>query len=209
MHYVSCDLYENYWNNFFSGCPSLCHRCLKQEAKFKAGEIESISQYCPLDLFSGDLNRMKRAILDLYENPHNRFKIFKNGQMMYTDKIGNHAEVDQELSQFFNLSSSLKNQFHENHESHNNIGKGTNYLASILCNVLLNQTALDRELLNLVPEKKLRSKFCNSNANPLPHDCILSILLALQKYSGGIDDTKAEALSHKLMGEVKSPEEVS
>ena len=196
MNYVSCDLYENYWNNFFSGCPSLCHRCLKQEAKFKAGEIESISQYCPLDLFSGDLNRMKRAILDLYENPHNRFKIFKNGQMMYTDKIGNHAEVDQELSHFFNLPLN---------ESH---GTGTNFLASILCNVLLNQTTLNRDLLNLVPEKKKRSKFCNDNANPLPNNCILSILLALQKYSGGIDDTKAEALSHKLMGEVKSPEEV-
>ena len=56
------------------GYPKLCTRCLKQEAKLQEGDIDCISKYCPLDLFSGDLGRMKRALFDLYESPHNRFK---------------------------------------------------------------------------------------------------------------------------------------
>ena len=173
----------------------MCHRCLKQEAKFKSGEIETISQYCPLDLFSGDSNRMKRAILDLYENPHNRFKIFKNGQMMYTEKIGNQADVDQQLSQFFDLPQNKPD------------GTGINLLASILCASVLGQSTLNSELVSMVPEKR-RSKICNSKANALSKDCILSTLLTLQKSCGDVDDTKAEALSHKLLGEAKSTEEL-
>ena len=74
----------------------LCHRCLKQYAKLYKGEIQSISRYCPLDLFSGDLMRMKNAIFDLFEKPHNRFKIFKNGRMLYTERTGTAESVQRE-----------------------------------------------------------------------------------------------------------------
>ena len=150
---------------------------------------------------------MKRAILDLYENPHNRFKIFKNGQMMYTEKIGNQADVDQHLRHFFN------DYFDDSNNADNVItdelpnGNGINFLASMLCSALLNRSDLSPELLSLVPEKK-RSQFCNTKSSPLPKGCILNGLLNLQKISGEINDTKAEAISHKLLGDVKSSDEL-
>ena len=104
---------------FQIGYPKLCTRCLKQEAKLQEGDIDCISKYCPLDLFSGDLGRMKRALFDLYESPHNRFKVFKNGQLIYTEKIGEKDELEETLSQFFERQ------------------EGINTLASVLCSTLL------------------------------------------------------------------------
>ena len=144
---------------------------------------------------------MKRAILDLYENPHNRFKIFKNGQMMYTEKIGNQADVDQQLRHFFNDYDD------DNTNDELPDGNGINFLASMLCSALLNNTHLSPELLSLAPEKK-RSQFCNVKSSPLPKGCILNGLLGLQKISGEINDIKAEAISHKLLGDVKSSDEL-
>ena len=86
---------------FNPGTSTLCPRCLKQEAKLNEGNIDCISKYCPLDLFSGDLARMKRAIFDLFESPHNRFKIFKDGELVYTEKIGHQEEVDGILNDYF------------------------------------------------------------------------------------------------------------
>ena len=86
---------------FNPGTSTLCPRCLKQEAKLNEGNIDCISKYCPLDLFSGDLARMKRAIFDLFESPHNRFKIFKDGELVYTEKIGHQEEVDGLLNDYF------------------------------------------------------------------------------------------------------------
>ena len=112
-------------SGFFQiGYPKLCTRCLKQEAKLQEGDIDCISKYCPLDLFSGDLGRMKRALFDLYESPHNRFKVFKNGQLIYTEKIGEKDELEETLSQFFERQ------------------EGINTLASVLCSTLLGKCLL-------------------------------------------------------------------
>jgi inositol-pentakisphosphate 2-kinase len=65
------------WHSLKATCAvDLCHRCLKQHAKLYRGEIDSISRYCPLDLFSGDMVRMKRALFDLFEAPCNRYVHF-------------------------------------------------------------------------------------------------------------------------------------
>lgn len=165
---------------------------MKQEAKLHEGDIDSISHYCPLDLFSGDLGRMKRAIFDLHENPHNRFKVFHNGELKYTDKIGTKSDLDSILKYFFGQESS----------------SGINTLSSALISALLGQVQVKSELLNLMPSKKLFPNQCDTRSKALPKDCILSILLKLQKLSLEVDDMAAEALSDKLMREVKSPEEL-
>ena len=63
------------------------------------------------------------------------------------------------------------------------------------------------ELLNLLPSKK-DSNECDGRSKPLPKDCILNILLNLQKLGMEIDDITAEALSDKMMSEIKSQEEL-
>ena len=161
----------------------LCQRCLKQEAKLNEGDIDCISKYCPLDLFSGDLSRMKRAIFDLFESPHNRFKIFKNGNLIYTDKIGHQENVDLVLNDYFGAMS----------------GSGTNRLASILSAAMLNLAQVSQELYEMMPKTKKSPETCDNFSKPLPKDCILDILLKLQKYCTEVDDLTAESLSHKLM----------
>ncbi|XP_048511329.1 uncharacterized protein LOC105684001 isoform X2 [Athalia rosae] len=63
-----------------------CTYCLTQYYKLKRGEITSRSNYCPFDLFSGDTERMRKAILELLRSPQNNLKIFRNGVVVYDSK---------------------------------------------------------------------------------------------------------------------------
>lgn len=65
---------------------SKCYFCMKQFLKLQKGEIENTSGYCPLDLFSGVKMRMRQALLSLVNNPQNNFKIFKDGNIIFSDK---------------------------------------------------------------------------------------------------------------------------
>ena len=69
------------------------------------------------------------------------------------------------------------------------------------------QTQVKPELLNFLPSKKTSTQ-CDIKSKPLPKDCILNSILNLQKLSLEIDDITAEALSDKMMSEVKSQEEL-
>ncbi|CAB4054811.1 IPPK [Lepeophtheirus salmonis] len=77
----------------------LCHRCLKYHAKTNKNEISNISPYCPLDLFSGIPSRSKRALYDLYDYSHGRFKVFKNGKVLYNEESKSFDSCDE----FINL----------------------------------------------------------------------------------------------------------
>ena len=77
----------------------------------------------------------------------------------------------------------------------------------ILKTFSLGQTQVKPELLNFLPSKKTSTK-CDIKSKPLPKDCILNSILNLQKLSQEIDDITAEALSDKMMSEVKSQEEL-
>lgn len=81
---------------------SKCYFCLKQFLKLQNGQIDNVSRYCPLDLFSGDKMRMKRALLSLVNNPQNNFKIFKNGNIIYSDKhsYNEFETIVQNITQF-------------------------------------------------------------------------------------------------------------
>uniref|UniRef100_A0A8C6VA25 Inositol-pentakisphosphate 2-kinase n=1 Tax=Neogobius melanostomus TaxID=47308 RepID=A0A8C6VA25_9GOBI len=55
----------------------VCRFCMHQHYKVSNGMWRKRSLYCPLDLFSGNRQRMHFAIRHLIEEPQNNFKIFK------------------------------------------------------------------------------------------------------------------------------------
>ncbi|XP_024946722.1 uncharacterized protein LOC107273612 isoform X2 [Cephus cinctus] len=61
-----------------------CPYCLTQYYKLKNGTVSQRSRYCPLDLFSGDNDRMQNALRGLLESPQNNLKIFKDGIIVYS-----------------------------------------------------------------------------------------------------------------------------
>lgn len=56
-----------------------------QYLKLKNAKITNVSKYCPIDLFSGNAERMNRAIKGLFENPQNNLKMFQNGETVYNE----------------------------------------------------------------------------------------------------------------------------
>ena len=133
----------------------LCHRCLKQYAKLYKGEIKSISRYCPLDLFSGDQIRMKKAIFDLFERPHNRFKVFKNGQLLYTESVGNPNTLKEEIQNWLGPESYKASNLKDD-------GNNIHRLSSLLCTALLapieNDNSCHDESLRLDKESSVTCK---------------------------------------------------
>ncbi|CAL8336089.1 unnamed protein product [Lota lota] len=64
----------------------VCRHCMHQSYKVASGKWKRKSLYCPLDLFSGNRQRMYFAIKHLIEEPQNNFKIFKGGKCIHGDR---------------------------------------------------------------------------------------------------------------------------
>jgi len=64
--------------------------CLKQFHKLKKGRVSVLSKYCPLDLFSGCLQRQRRAIESLLETPQNNLRIFRDLKLVYGEDQRSH-----------------------------------------------------------------------------------------------------------------------
>eukprot|EP00079_Xenopus_tropicalis_P024290 XP_012816856.1 PREDICTED: inositol-pentakisphosphate 2-kinase isoform X2 [Xenopus tropicalis] len=61
----------------------ICRFCMHQHLKVAKGKWKRISKYCPLDLFSGNKQRMHFALMNLLQESQNNLKIFKNGELIY------------------------------------------------------------------------------------------------------------------------------
>ncbi|XP_078139987.1 inositol-pentakisphosphate 2-kinase [Centroberyx gerrardi] len=72
----------------------VCRFCMHQHYKVANAKWKRPSLYCPLDLFSGNRQRMFSAIKHLIEEPQNNFKIFKGGQCIYGGKEGSEDFLD-------------------------------------------------------------------------------------------------------------------
>ncbi|KAJ6684876.1 INOSITOL POLYPHOSPHATE KINASE 1 [Salix purpurea] len=55
---------------------------MHQVLKLREQEISELSEYDPLDLFSGSKERIHKAIKDLYTTPQNNFRVFLNGSLI-------------------------------------------------------------------------------------------------------------------------------
>ncbi|KAF6165715.1 hypothetical protein GIB67_012612 [Kingdonia uniflora] len=56
--------------------------------KFHQGEISFVSDYNPLDLFSGSIGKINKAIKELFTTPQNNFCIFLNGSLIFEGLAG-------------------------------------------------------------------------------------------------------------------------
>ena len=74
--------------------------------------------------------RMKKAIFDLFERPHNRFKVFKNGQLLYTESVGNHNTLKEEIQSWLGPESYKASNVKDD-------GNNIHRLSSLLCTALL------------------------------------------------------------------------
>ncbi|KAH8410991.1 hypothetical protein KR222_004917 [Zaprionus bogoriensis] len=62
-----------------------CRYCSMQQLKLQSGKIKRLSDYCPLELFSGAPSRMLAALNALFACPQNNLRIFQNGNLIYGD----------------------------------------------------------------------------------------------------------------------------
>ncbi|XP_010540332.1 PREDICTED: inositol-pentakisphosphate 2-kinase isoform X2 [Tarenaya hassleriana] len=56
---------------------------MHQILKLHDNEVSELSEYDPLDLFSGSKERIHRAIKALYSTPQNNFRVFLNGALLF------------------------------------------------------------------------------------------------------------------------------
>ncbi|XP_078517508.1 inositol-pentakisphosphate 2-kinase [Lissotriton helveticus] len=84
----------------------VCRFCMYQRLKVAKGKWKRISRYCPLDLFSGNKQRMHFALSNLLQEAQNNLKIFKNGELIYGCR-----DYHNSLSDLNELSHHLKSFF--------------------------------------------------------------------------------------------------
>ncbi|KAF9966929.1 Inositol-pentakisphosphate 2-kinase [Mortierella alpina] len=57
-----------------------CRFCMYQHHKLKAGQELSLSEYCPIDLFSTSQHLVQDSLDALVQTPQNNFRLFVNGE---------------------------------------------------------------------------------------------------------------------------------
>lgn len=146
-----------------------CYYCLKQHLKLKGKVIEKISNYCPLDLFSGKTRRMYRAVYNLIVNPQNNLKVFRNGTIVYNDK-----SVLSDLILILDDIPAFKGSI--------------NLFIRFIIKVLLhnNKECFFIKEINENDYIIKENNICDT-ASSLNHDCILNDVLQLQKHTEYVD----------------------
>ncbi|CAO1436977.1 unnamed protein product [Diamesa serratosioi] len=149
-----------------------CRYCYLQYYKLKNSTIGDVSHYCPIDLFSGNTQRMNNAIRGLIKNPQNNFKMFRDGTLIYGENAPKHI-----------LHKVLSSLFHEVNTEKKRKCLLINLLGKILtkdftqhsdsiCNVCSNYK--DK---SLVHGKSCSYSFEDVN---LPKNCVLNRVLEAQ-----------------------------
>lgn len=64
-------------------------------------QISQISEYDPLDMFSGSKERVAKSVKDLYLTPQNNFRVFLNGSLVLGSLGGEADDTDCQIAEAF------------------------------------------------------------------------------------------------------------
>ncbi|XP_041350227.1 inositol-pentakisphosphate 2-kinase-like [Gigantopelta aegis] len=148
----------------------VCKFCMHQKLKVKEYKWPQTSQYCPLDLFSGNRARMLHALLCLIKTPQNNLKICQNGTEVYG--AGAMRDLGAVLKDFFGDSGQCKN-------SH--VLMFLDLVIEILLSTQQNDNLLESTMLK---KKCYNSSFVSRNGESLtgvlPPGCVLERIFTVQ-----------------------------
>lgn len=189
-----------------------CPFCLNQFLKRKHGKIQRLSQYCPLDLFSGEWPRMLKALLALTKTPQNNLRIFQDGNLVFAEECQT------------NLTKILKEWFHDAATPDESLPMEN--LCTLVIKSLLQKVAYDDDAVhpsgedtlvddeveisranvdnwfNAINEQKKRNHLdacqATTRTTRLPADCVLSKVLHVQSL-GDVDFGRLYAAYDRLV----------
>lgn len=136
-----------------------CVFCANQYLKLCRKDVYEISQYCPLDMFSGHRERVERAVHKLLKTPQNNLKIFCDGILM--DNSNNYENITH--LPFINNDRFVK------------------FIAAAL---LDNFDRCEEFALGMNVKSKLvddDNKGCDFNSTLMSQQCVLHKILTMQK----------------------------
>ncbi|XP_014246148.1 inositol-pentakisphosphate 2-kinase [Cimex lectularius] len=162
-----------------------CAFCCNQYLKYMKKRVRKISQYCPLDLFSGNISRMKKALKNLLKTPQNNLKIFENGNLIYSEDS---------LRDYVEILRAILEPGSEEVNSERLIEKWSALLQEALTKRLSDAPSytfvqdgkendtkdnsvgipMSSPLEGMIPA-------CDWNSEPLPENCVLQRILSIQK----------------------------
>lgn len=169
----------------------VCRFCLHQHYKVSTGIWRKRSLYCPLDLFSGNRQRMHFAIRHLIEEPQNNFKIFKGGQLIYSSREREREDSDDPSDSVSSLLHQLRPYFSCGGGArlchHGNKALLTDFIQVLVKALLSGGGASTVDSAHRHTEGR---SFCEASAvnrerlrhssQGLPSDCVLSRILQTQ-----------------------------
>lgn len=91
----------SFLNPFNLKASTRCRYCTMQFSKLRNGKISRLSAYCPIDMFSGKPEAMRKSLNALLESPQNNLRIFRNGHLIYGDQ-GDSITLEQLKDNCFN-----------------------------------------------------------------------------------------------------------
>jgi len=168
--------------------PHLCNYCLKQYYKRQIGKVKNTSQYCPLDLYSGDQARMREAIDALLASPQNNLRIFKDGKLLHTEETVHNPVSDQFLQSMFGGETILSDVMVQALT----VSPTSSTPAAVTASVSCSTAARGQPAISV--------RHCNKSAHQLPQNCILSSVLGLQKRNI-LPDTEAQIILNSLLSD--------
>ncbi|KAG7319012.1 hypothetical protein KOW79_017486 [Hemibagrus wyckioides] len=162
----------------------VCRFCMHQHFKLANGKWNRLSRYCPLDLFSGNKQRMYIAIKNLLEEPQNNLKIFKGGELIYSCR--DDAKQQPDLNE---LVQHLWPYFHHSN-GHQSSKTVLSEFIQVICSALLSPGDSNRSGEQRKMQLSDSRVHCEAsplhrehlrNGSPgLPKDCVLAKILQAQ-----------------------------